>query len=224
MRQKDTHKSHFLKSILLVFIFWNFIALGLAIAASPITQETLNKIKTKCAEAYSQELLIKFVADQALKTEKGAFAASSLEALVDPFTSFLKPNLKFIDLGSGDGRVVFFASLFGVDATGIEFDPDLYQISLNAMKNLSDIIDPKRTHFIQDDFLKYDLSNYDIFYSFEGTDDKLGLKRKLSKEMKSGSILIVNGAEGTTDPDELHVIQRFSDEDWDNEIVVYQKM
>ena len=223
MRQKDTHKNHFLKNILLVFIFWSLIALRLAVAASPVTQETLDKIKTKCAEAYSQELLIKFVADQALKTEKGAFAASSLEALVDPFTSFLKPNLKFIDLGSGDGRVVFFASLFGVDATGIEFDPDLYQISLNAMKNLSDIVDPQRIQFIKGDFFQHDFSNFDIFYSF-GTDTQSGFTKKLLKEMNPGSILILNGIEETTVPDGLNLIKIFSDTDGDNDIAVYKRM
>lgn len=193
----------------------------LVFAEPIITHEILNKIKRKCAEAYPDALRLQFVADQGLITAKGIFAASDLEALVVPFTSLLKPNLKFIDLGSGDGRVVFLASLFGVEATGIEFDPDLYEISMTAMKSLSDVIDTGKSHFIQGDFLQHDFSKYDIFYLCAGTNDESALKKKLSVEMKPGSILILRGFEEIR-PDELYLIEEFYDQNGD-EIKAYGK-
>ncbi len=54
--------------------------------------------------------------------------------LQETYELFKRINLgsykNFIDLGSGDGRIVFLASLFNISAKGIEFDAPLVNSSL----------------------------------------------------------------------------------------------
>jgi len=89
-------------------------------------------------------------------------------------------------LGSGDGKVVLIASLFGVKATGIEFDKDLIDVSVKIRDELNLSAD-----FIQGDFLKQDLSRYDIIFINPDKGFKLKLENKLIKEMKSTAKLFV---------------------------------
>jgi len=190
---------------------------------STITQETINRIKRSCDEAYPREMLVRLIMGGGLLTEKGAFGFSDLEVLVDSFDAFLRPEQKFIDLGSGDGRVVFLASLFGVEATGIEFDSSLINISMKAMKKLSEVVDPNKISFIEGDFLLHDLSGYDVFYTYEATNDISGLKKKLINEMNRGSILISNGHNESVPYDKLQLIRKFIHKN-EAPISVYKKL
>lgn len=185
-----------------------------------VRQEVVDKIGEKCVNNYPQRMLLELATNINIDTEKGGFLPSSLDETKSVFSNFLKPGTKFLDLGSGDGRIVFLASLFGAEAVGIEHDPALYQISVRAREDLSSIIDVEKTRFIKGDFLQHDFSSYDVFYLYEGTDDILGLKNKLSKEMKPGSILICDG----TGPeiDNLILIQEFFSKDGGHK-TVYQK-
>jgi len=203
-----------------ILIFGEIFLSEIKGAESRVRQEVIDKIEEKCVNNYPQRMLLELAMDINIKTKKGGFFPSSLDETKNVFGNFLKPGMKFLDLGSGDGRIVFFASLFGVEAAGIEYDPILYQISMKAREDLSSIIDVEKTCFIKGDFFQYDFSCYDIFYLYEGTDDMLGLKNKLSKEMKPGSILICDG----TGPeiDNLILIREFSGKD-DGHKTVYQK-
>ena len=205
--------------ILFVLIFAGIFFLE-AEGLPRVSQEIIDKIKEKCVENYSRKILVELAMNVNVQTEKGGFFPSRIEDLERCFSTFLKPGMKFLDLGSGDGRVVFFASLFGVEATGIEYDSTLHQISMEAMRDLSGVIDTKKTHFIKSDFFLHDFSNYDILYLYEGTDDISGLKEKLSKEMKPGSILICIGPE--VEIDNLILIQEFL-EDCEH-IISYRKI
>lgn len=223
MNDMCRHNACVLRIITSLLLLIPFVDYPSSSAHPEVTQEKLNIIKKKCAESYPQELLIQFVENQGLQTGRGAFSASNLEFLVEPFAQVLRPDLQFIDLGSGDGRVVFLASLFGVTATGIEYDLALYALSVNAMKKLSNIIDAKKIHFIHGDFFKHNFSSYDVLYLFEGTDDKPGLKNKLSKEMKPGSILILNGSEEIA-PDGLTIIYDSNIKNPGTDISIYKKI
>ena len=107
-------------------------------------------------------------------TEKGIWGPSGTQDVFDLFVKAKLYNYKnFIDLGSGDGKVVLIASLFGVDAIGIEFDKDLINTSIKIQKELK--LDAK---FIQGDYLKHDISKYDFIYinpdkGFENFEHKL---------------------------------------------------
>lgn len=113
---------------------------------------------------------------------------SSAQKISKKFSREIKlQNYKtFIDLGSGDGKVVLIASLFGVKATGIEYDKDLIEISIRIRDELGLSAD-----FIQGDFLKQDLSRYDILFINPDKGFEYKLENKLLKEMKKDAKLFV---------------------------------
>jgi predicted RNA methylase len=93
----------------------------------------------------------------------------------------------FVDLGSGDGRVVMLAAhKYKAKATGIEIHPLLvwYAKLLAHRKGLSN------ANFLRTSFWKYDLSGADyIFcYLFPGTMERVA--RKLDREVKKGTTVV----------------------------------
>ncbi|MCK4245523.1 MAG: DUF89 family protein, partial [Candidatus Omnitrophica bacterium] len=106
----------------------------------------------------------------------------------------LKPGTKFLDLGAGDGKVVSTAYLLDFDATGVEYEPELVEISNKIEKELLNrkiIPFSDKPKVIQGNFLKEDFSGYDVFYYYgRGTDDFEALKRKLIDETKPGAVII----------------------------------
>lgn len=93
---------------------------------------------------------------------------------------------KFIDLGSGDGRVVLVASLF-CKATGIEYDKELTEDSIELAKEAQ--VD---CNFICGDFLTLDISEYDFLFINPDQEFHKGLEEKLLKEMKPHQSLWVH--------------------------------
>lgn len=93
----------------------------------------------------------------------------------------IRPNIKHIDLGSGDGQIVNAAKLLGADTIGIEIDSDLAQQSRDAYG----------ITIINEDCFNTDVSRADVitcwFSLLPGTID---LMEKLKSEMKRGAILI----------------------------------
>ena len=193
-----------------------------------INKEVISDIKIACAKSYPHDLLIKLVSEgeNAFDTEVGRFESTPIddEVLLICFRDFLKPDLKFLDLGSGDGRVVFLASLYGVDAYGIEYDKSLYEISIQAKKRLRGLIKPERISFIQGDFLKCDFKKYDIFYLYAGTNALPQLMKKLYEEMKPGSILIsYDPAKEESENNRLSFLAEYGKNRDGDSIVIYQK-
>jgi len=118
-------------------------------------------------------------------TKDGYWGISALHDLHDLFhTMDLKNSKSFIDLGSGDGRVVLMASLF-TDATGIESDQELMQMSTRVRNRIG-----MPATFMCADYLKEDLSKFDtIFVHPDNNFDKL--EPKLLAEMKENAKLVV---------------------------------
>lgn len=87
------------------------------------------------------------------------FSFSNLKILFELFNNddFLEFK-NFVDLGSGDGRVVFLASLF-FNSTGIEKNKELYDISLFNQKQLS-----IECEFLNADYLNMNLEKYDLAF------------------------------------------------------------
>ena len=120
-------------------------------------------------------------------TEKGIWGTADTQDLYDFFVKVkLSKHKNFIDLGSGDGKVVLIASLFGVNAVGIEFDRDLLKSSIK-IKNSLDL----KAKFIQGDFLQHDLSKYDFIFINPDKGFEKGLEDKLLKEMNPKAKLFV---------------------------------
>jgi len=105
----------------------------------------------------------------------------------------LGSHKSFVDLGSGDGRIVLLAALFGVKAHGIEFDSWLTNTSI-IMKHKISLPDFSTVKFLQDNFMDHNLSQYDVvFVSPDKPFHRKGLERKLQRELNGK--LIVHGWE-----------------------------
>jgi predicted RNA methylase len=111
------------------------------------------------------------------------------KAEVEDILKKIKPEKGkiFVDLGSGDGRVVMAAAQkFGVKAVGVEIHPLLvwWAKLLAHKKGVSNAV------FYRTSFWGFDISNADyIFcYLFPGTMEKVA--KKLDREAKKGCTVI----------------------------------
>ncbi|HYV17896.1 MAG TPA: class I SAM-dependent methyltransferase [Verrucomicrobiae bacterium] len=143
------------------------------------------------------------------RREKGLFYPTSLDDTLDAFESEVRPRLKLLDLGSGDGRVVFLAAVMGADATGIEWEPTLHRLALDARKRLGSFVPRGRAHLRQGDFLREDFSRYDLlFYFGSGSFDDTALFDKIRRELRPGARLLF--AHETLPPSGLHEAATYS--------------
>jgi hypothetical protein len=125
-------------------------------------------------------------------TTHGIWGATSM---LDAFELFMKLSLDekkgFVDLGSGDGRIVFIAGLFA-EATGIEADPQLnataLQVKYDLMKRLPEL---ERCTLINADYTTVKLHTYEILFTFCDHAWSPNFEEKLQKECK-GVLLSYN--------------------------------
>ncbi|MBI4118861.1 MAG: hypothetical protein HY452_01200 [Parcubacteria group bacterium] len=99
------------------------------------------------------------------------------------------PGRKFVDLGSGDGRVVMEFARAGFDSWGVEFNPALAWWSRLAIKRFG----LKNAHIIKKSFWKIDLGSFDIIYIYQLTSINALLADKFKKELKTGALIISAG-------------------------------
>lgn len=126
------------------------------------------------------------------KVARGLFYPSILEDLLPAFQATVRPGSRVLDLGSGDGRVVFMAALLGARAEGVEFDRALHRLAIEARARLADRIDPARAVLRRGDFFAEDFSPYDIlFYYGSGCRMEARLLDKLRREMNDSAVLIL---------------------------------
>lgn len=111
--------------------------------------------------------------------------------VLDVFEVFKKIGLdnyqNFLDLGSGDGRVVLTAALFGLHATGVEVDKELHNRALQVKEHLQ----IHNVSFFNNDFRDHNMLHYDCLFCDPDQPISRFLERKLLKEMNG--ILIVQG-------------------------------
>jgi cyclopropane fatty-acyl-phospholipid synthase-like methyltransferase len=98
----------------------------------------------------------------------------------------LKKHEKFIDLGSGDGRLVFAAAQKCDHATGVEISPMLHIIS--KLKKIKNKI--KNATLIRDTLWNIDLKEYDVVSIYFIPHRMKKLKKKIKREMKPGSRIV----------------------------------
>jgi tRNA1(Val) A37 N6-methylase TrmN6 len=97
------------------------------------------------------------------------------------------------DLGSGDGRIVIMAARkFKADATGVEFDQDLWKQSVEKIKSLGL---EKTARIIHGDILKQDYSSADLItvYLLPNSNDKV--RPLLEKQLKKGARIVAHDFE-----------------------------
>jgi SAM-dependent methyltransferase len=180
--------------------------------APPDLPDLLRRIQSTCFALYPPEMLRQMSGSAAqapetirddprgqvkyLKSEekvaRGLFYPSILEDLLPAFSATVRPESRVLDLGSGDGRVVFMAALLGARAEGVEFDRALHGIALEARGRLRDRIDPARAVLRRGDFFAEDFRPYDIlFYYGSGCSMEARLLDKLRREMNESAVLIL---------------------------------
>ena len=121
-----------------------------------------------------------------LSTRAGMWAVSDSLEVYKAFCHFRIGQYHHVaDLGSGDGKVVLIASIF-TQATGYEINEALYNNSLEIRRELN----LTNAKFLQEDFLRADLSPYDLLYVYP---DKplYALEKKLLSGWRGR--LLVNG-------------------------------
>lgn len=117
----------------------------------------------------------------------------------------LKKGQTFIELGSGDGRVVRFAvKHYGVSGIGIEFHPLLVWYS-NFVSKITGL---KNITFKRQNFFSTDLSKANVLFLFLLPKALRKLRPKILKECKKGTLVISHG---------------FKIEDWNKYLVKTQK-
>ena len=119
-------------------------------------------------------------------TEVGIWGPAGTQDAYDLFVKLKLQNYKhFLDLGSGDGKIVLVASLF-TKSTRIEFDKKLNDLGIKIRDELK-----LKAELIQGDFLKLDLSKYDFIFINPDKGFENKLEEKLLKEMNPKARLIV---------------------------------
>lgn len=95
---------------------------------------------------------------------------------------------RVMDIGSGDGRLVFAAAERGARAIGIEINPILYAWSALKAK----FRHRRRVAFRRENFWRTDLSDVDVLtvYCLPGKMDRL--QNKLARELKPGARVVVH--------------------------------
>lgn len=124
------------------------------------------------------------------ETEKLAPYYPTPETIVEKMLQLaeIKPGEKMFDLGSGDGRIVIMAAQkFGADATGIEFDKDLWKQSTERIKSLGL---EKRARIIHGDIMKQDYSSAHVItvYLLPSSNDKV--RPLLEKQLRKGTRIV----------------------------------
>jgi hypothetical protein len=112
------------------------------------------------------------------------------QALVEKMLDLAKitPQDILIDLGSGDGRTVITAAKRGIQALGIEYNPDMVSLSRqNAEKEqVSD-----KAKFIETDLFEFDFSKATVITMFLLPDINIRLRPKLL-DLKPGTRIVSN--------------------------------
>jgi precorrin-6B methylase 2 len=112
------------------------------------------------------------------------------ESLVDKMLDLaqLTPKDFLIDLGSGDGRTVIAAAKRGAHAEGIEFNPDMVELSIRnaAAAGASD-----KATFLKADLFQSDFSKATVITMFLLPDINLKLRPKLLN-LKPGTRIVSN--------------------------------
>jgi len=101
----------------------------------------------------------------------------------------LTTNDKFVDLGSGDGRIVIAAAKRGIESYGYEMNPILVLISRRNIKkqNLK-----TKTKIYWKSYWKVSLKDYSAVTVFGIKHIMPSLKKKLRKEIEGGGRIVSN--------------------------------
>jgi precorrin-6B methylase 2 len=100
------------------------------------------------------------------------------------------PQDYVMDLGSGDGRNVIMAAKRGAKALGVEYNPEMVELSRRnaAKEGVSD-----KARFVQGDMFEADISQATVLALFLLPDNLRRLTPKFQSQLKPGTRLVMNG-------------------------------
>lgn len=194
----------------LLLLLWP--VLGAAAAGPEPLEPIVDRIQRECLRAYPEELLAEMASgaseipdeveadpeaqmrflDREVARDKGLFYPILLEDLLPAFRRYVGPGVRFLDLGSGDGRVVFLAEVLGARATGIEYDEELVALSRRALAALGDVVDAEDVEIVRGDFFASSWSGYDVvFYFDQSSFAQDRVREKLRRDLDRGAVLLV---------------------------------
>jgi precorrin-6B methylase 2 len=112
------------------------------------------------------------------------------QVLVDKMLDMAKltPNDFVMDLGSGDGRTVITAAKRGARAVGIEYNPEMVELS---KRNAANAGVTERAQFMKADLFETDLSKATVITMFLLPEINLKLRPKILK-LKPGTRVVSN--------------------------------
>jgi SAM-dependent methyltransferase len=123
--------------------------------------------------------------------------------------AWVAPTDFVVDLGSGDGRTVIAAAKLGAKATGIEYNPDMVELSRKNAREAG--VEGKAT-FINTDLFEYDLSDATVITMFLLPDINLKLRPKLLN-LRPGTRIVSNTfTMGEWEPD----IEATTEDNWNS--------
>jgi precorrin-6B methylase 2 len=135
------------------------------------------------------------------------------QALVEKMLDMAKvtPQDFVMDLGSGDGRTVITAAKRGARAMGIEYNPDMVELSKRnaAKEGVTD-----RATFVNADLFETDLSKATVITMFLLPDINLKLRPKIL-DLKPGTRIVSNTfTMGEWEADETHQLSDDQCQSW----------
>jgi SAM-dependent methyltransferase len=136
------------------------------------------------------------------------------DELVDKMLEIAKvsPDDFVIDLGSGDGRTVIAAAKLGAQALGIEYNPDMVELS---KKNAEKAGVAEKSKFIKADLFEYDFSKATVITMFLLPEINLKL-RPILLELEPGTRIVSNTfTMGEWEPDNKVTIDPYGGNDYD---------
>ena len=104
-----------------------------------VNEATIKEIQRECLRVYPKQLIANLTKDNIesvpnlvdknpnrqaiflsseLTTDKGIFYPTLLDEILPVMRSYVSEGTKFLDLGSGDGRILFLAAALGANVTG----------------------------------------------------------------------------------------------------------
>ena len=121
-------------------------------------------------------------------TDAGFWGSSNIDIIYDFFFEIgLEKYKNFLDLGSGDGRVVLVASVF-TKATGFELDKELFDKGVEVRDKLG-----LKANFFKKDYLSdsVDFGDYNFIFTYPDKRFSPEFEKKLKKELK-GKLYVYN--------------------------------
>jgi SAM-dependent methyltransferase len=126
---------------------------------------------------------------------------ATVEKMLD--VAHVTPQDFVVDLGSGDGRNVIAAAKRGARALGVEYNPEMVELS---KRNAQKAGVPDKATFVQGDMFEADFSRATVLALFLLPDNLLKLRAKFA-DLKPGTRIVANtfGIEGWTPEESLTI-------------------